>query len=64
MSEETTPKLAEQYKTELQALEGLIADALIDFTARTGFVVEDIQPFHHDYRSAEPYYSVSVTVQL
>lgn len=59
------PKLKEQFDEEKSALENTIADAVITFSARTGFIVEDITPFYHDYQSQgqDPYYSVSVKVK-
>lgn len=67
MSEQADlPTLADQYKAERDELEETIAHAIIDFSERTGFVVKEVKPFLHDYRSSgqEPYYSVRVIVDL
>lgn len=43
--------LAEQYERERKILEQTLANALIDFTARTGFVVNSVLPIYHDFRT-------------
>lgn len=63
MSEETRT-LKEQFEEERYKLENALADALSDFTERTGFIVKGTMPNYHDYRSSgqAPYYSVSVSI--
>lgn len=66
MTQKETPSLKVQFDEERYKLESAIAAALVEFTERTGFVVEGIQPFYHNYQNQgqAPYYAVSVDVKL
>lgn len=63
MSDET-PNLAWMVKNEVDTLNERIAELLLDFTTRTGFVVKKIDVAFYDYRSSSGESSYQAQIKI
>ena len=65
MAEDSKPvNLAEQCKEAKDRLEAKIVDALLDFTAETGFAVDEVIASYHAPHGRAPLYVARVKVTL